>query len=157
MDLSQDINVPLPGESIINIEMKNWILTPMVTYRVVEEEQLSLNILAGARYLYLKTSLETDLPASVSKSGSVWDGIVGVRGTYDLNEKWYMPFHLDVGAGDTDLTWQAFAGVGYKYESFDLIAGYRYLDWNFDDSDTGGRIFNDLTVNGPVISFKFAF
>lgn len=157
MDLSQDINVPLPAESIINIEMKNWVLTPMVTYRVVEEEQLNLDVLAGARYLYLKTSLETDLPVSISESGSVWDGIVGVRGTYDLNEKCYMPFHLDVGVGDTDMTWQAFAGVGYKYENFDLIAGYRYIDWNFDDSDTGGRIFNELTVDGPIISFKFSF
>lgn len=159
MNLSDDINAPLPDDviTITNIEMKNWIVTPMVTYRVVEEDQLSLDVLAGARYLYLKTTLKTDRPASRSASGSVWDGIVGVRGKYDLNEKWYMPFRLDVGTGDTDMTWQAFAGVGYKYENFDLIAGYRYLEWEFDESDTGGKIFNDLTVDGPIISFKFDF
>lgn len=160
IDLSQDVDVPLNGgaESITKFGLKAWVVTPMATYRVIEEDQLNLDVLAGARYLYLKGSLEVDpAPGSISDSGSVWDGIVGVRGTYDLNEKWYLPFHLDVGTGDTDLTWQAFAGVGYKYENFDLIAGYRYLDYNFDDGDTGGGIFNDLSLDGPMISINFYF
>jgi hypothetical protein len=117
-----------------------------------------VNVLAGARYFYLKGTLNVDPGAlSASNSGSVWDGIVGMRGTYDLNERWYMPFHFDVGTGETDLTWQAFAGVGYKFNNFDLIAGYRYLDYNFDDSDTGGGLFNDLTLEGPIVSLKFNF
>ncbi len=37
----------------------------------------------------------------------------------NLNQNWYLPFHFDVGTGDTNLTWQAFAGVGYKIGSFD--------------------------------------
>lgn len=156
LNMSQDVNIPIPGYeplAITNIEMKNWIVTPMVTYRVTEEGQLSLDVLAGARYLYIKMPIETNIPYSTSQSGDVWDGIVGVRGEYKIDEKWYMPFHFDVGAGDTDLTWQAFAGVGYKYESFDVIAGYRYLDWEMDDGD----VLTDLTVDGPIVGFKWYF
>lgn len=146
-----------PLAYITNIELEAWIVTPMVTYRIMEEEQWTLDALAGARYLYIKAPLEVDYVKLDSPSNDVWDGIVGARGQYKIDEKWYMPFHFDVGTGDTDLTWQAFAGVGYKYESFDFVAGYRYLDWDFDDSDTGGGTFNDLTVDGPIIGAKFYF
>lgn len=155
MDLESDVNTP--GGHLTNVEMKSWIITPAVTYRVMESDGANLDILAGARYLYMKTSLEFDTPASLSVSDGVWNGIVGVRGKYDINEKWYMQGHLDVGTGDTDMTWQAFAGVGYKYESFDLVAGYRYLEWSFDDGDTGGGVYNELTVNGPIIGARFYF
>ena len=160
LNISEDVNVPInldPPVSITNVEMKSWIVTPMVTYRVMEEEQLTLDLAAGARYLYIKIPLEFNNVVTDSPSGDVWDAIVGVRGQYKIDEKWYMPFHFDVGAGDTDMTWQAFAGVGYKYESFDLIAGYRYLEWDFDDGDRGGEVLNDLTVDGPIIGLKWYF
>ncbi len=136
---------------------KTWIVTPIMTYQVVDSGSLNLYILAGARYLYMKPSITTSKGTDRTTSGNLWDGIVGVKGMYDLDEKWFMPFHFDVGTGDTDMTWQAFAGVGYKYESFDLIAGYRYLDWNFEDSSPGGQVFNDLTIDGPIVGVKFRF
>lgn len=145
------------GPTLTNIQVKTWVVTPMVTYRVKESDQLSLDLLAGARYLYMQPKLTISPLPEASTSGSVWDGIVGVRAKYDLNEKWFMPFHFDVGAGDTDLTWQAFAGIGYQYENFDVVAGYRHLDWDFDDSGTGGGVFNDLSMSGPIIGAIFKF
>lgn len=142
---------------ISDVELKAWIVTPVVTYRVMESDQLSLDLLAGARYLYMKPRLEIASLPAVSTSGSVWDGIVGIKGKYDLNEKWFVPFQFDVGAGDTKLTWQAFAGIGYKYENFDVVAGYRYMDWDFDDNDKGGEIFNDFNMGGPIIGARYRF
>jgi hypothetical protein len=164
MDLEDGINYspgPLERLDVTSIGMKSWVVTPMVTYRVMESDQLDLDLLAGARYLYIKIPIDytTPLlgPGSTSRSNDVWDGIVGARGTYDLNEKWFMQGHLDVGTGDTEVTWQAFAGVGYKYENFDLIAGYRHLEWDFDNGDTGGDRLNDLSMSGPIIGAKFNF
>jgi len=94
------------------------------------------------------------LPGVVSLSDSNWNGIVGMKGDYTLNEKWYMPFTFDVGSGDSDLTWQAFAGVGYKYENFDFLADYRYLKWEFEDESVG---FNDLDLSRTIIGAKFRF
>jgi len=68
-----------------------------------------------------------------------------------------MPFYFDIGTGDTDVTWQAYAGIGYKYENFDLLAGYRQSDWTFEDGNPGAQVFNDLSFSGPVIGANFRF
>lgn len=158
VNVSKDVNIPIgDGVEITNIEMKSWVVTPMITYRVMESEQLSFDILGGARYLYLKSPIEVNNVSIGVDSDSIWDGIVGVKGKYNLNEKLFMPFYVDVGAGDSDVTWQAFAGVGYKYESFDLVAGYRYLDWDFEDSDPAAGVLTDQTMSGPMIGAMFYF
>jgi len=62
----------------------------------------------------LKADLRVDaLGARAEDSGSNWDAIVGARGAVDLTEKWHLFGYLDIGAGDSDLTWQAMAGIGY--------------------------------------------
>jgi hypothetical protein len=158
MDVEDDDNEVLgPGLTLSDVELKAWIVTPMVTYRVLQSDRVELNVLAGARYLYLKVELDIEPLPKSSDSGDVWDGIVGVRGSVKLNKHWYLPFHFDVGTGDTDLTWQAFGAVGYKFSSFDLVAGYRYLAWEFDDDDKGGGTFNDLDISGPMVGVKFVF
>ena len=86
-------------------------------------------------------------------SGDVWDAIVGVRGHVPLTDKWYLPYYFDIGTGDTQLTWQAFGGVGYRFKHFDLVGGYRYMDWNFKDAD----VFGDMNLSGPFVGAKFMF
>ncbi len=136
---------------------KAWVITPSVTYQAVDTSALSLHILVGARYLYMKPTITTFHDISKETSGNLWDGIIGIKGIYNFSEKWFMPFHFDVGTGDTDITWQAFAGIGYKYENFDLIAGYRHLDWTFDNNSPGADLFNDLAISGPMLGAKFRF
>jgi len=170
MDIEDDSDHTLSGPfdavslSLTNVEMQSWVVTPAVAYTVVDSDRLQLDLLAGARYLYIKTKLKlreqgplTSRAISPSESNDVWDGIVGARGTIKLSEKWSMPFHFDVGTGETDLTWQAFGGVGYQFTSLELVAGYRHLEWDFDDSDTGGNIFNDLTISGPLLGIRYNF
>ena len=113
--------------------------------------------MAGARYFYVNAPLGVNYTKKIEEYGHAWDGIVGLRGKYDLNEKWFMPFHFDVGTGEIDLTWQAFAGVGYKYDNFDVIAGYRHLEFKFDDNDDAGDVFDTITINGPMVGFKYHF
>ncbi len=158
MNLQDDDNVTLgPTLTRSNVQMKSWVGTPTVTYRFMQSDRVSLDLLAGARYLYIKAGLEIDPLPKVWSSGAGWDGIVGVKGKVDLKENWYLPFHFDVGTGDTDVSWAAYGGVGYKFSKFDLIAVYRHMDWDFDDDRKGGKIFNDLNISGPIIGAKFTF
>lgn len=150
--------------SLTNVQLKSWIVTPMVAYNVLESDRLKLDLLAGARYLYLKVDSDFEgqlgpLTRDFSPSGSTdfWDGIVGLIGNVKLNEKWYLPYHGDIGGGDTDLTWQVFGGVGYKFDNFDLVAGYRHLEWDFDSSDKGGKLLNDLYISGPMVGLRYSF
>jgi len=64
-----------------------------------------------------------------------------------------MPYNADVGTGQSDLTWQAQLGVGYKFKYADVLLTYRYLDYEFD-SDSA---LDDLTVKGPQLGAKFYF
>lgn len=154
-----------------DVEMTSWILTPAVGYRVIQNETMSMDVVGGARYLYLKADAKLDITGgfdvellrrSIVRTGEVdkrmiesddlWDGIVGIRGQVNLNEKWYLPFHADVGTGDSDLTWQAIGGLGYRFSRVDVAAGYRYLAWEFDDA-----VFDDLDISGPYVGVKFTF
>jgi len=143
-----------PGPILTNIQLKSWIVTPTVSYRVIESDQWDLDLLAGARYLYIAPMISVVNNPIVDSSDNGWDGIVGIKANYDLNENWFMPFAFDVGSGDSDLTWQVFGGIGYKYENFDVIAGYRYLEWDFDTNLAG---LDSLDISGPIIGVKYRF
>jgi hypothetical protein len=155
---------PPTSLSVTNVELKAWIVTPMVAYNVVQSDRVKLDLLAGARYLYLNATVDYKIQDSSgtqknSESGSdgFWDGIVGAIGQIKINEKWYLPFQCDVGTGETDLTWQVFGGVGYKFKNLDLVAGYRHLEFDFDSSDKAGNLLNDLYITGPMVGVRYFF
>jgi hypothetical protein len=147
----EDDTTVASGEKL-NVELTGWIVTPVVGYNLVASERFKLNVVGGARYLYLDTDIELGSLRD-DDSGSVWDGIVGVRGNVDLTDKWYLPYHLDIGTGDSDFTWQGLGGIGYRFKWFDVIGAYRYLSWDFDS----GAQLDDLDLHGPFVGFKFVF
>jgi len=150
MDLEDDTTGRLGGN--INVEVENWIVTPLAGYNVLDSDKTRLDIVAGARYLSLKTDLTTER-LDLSVNDHVWDVIVGLRGEIKLDEKWYLPFYGDIGTGDSELTWQVSGGIGYRFEKFDVVVTYRYLNWEFDDS----RVFDTLDVSGPQAGVKIRF
>lgn len=145
------------GAHLTSVKMNTWIATPMFGHEIISSDRLKLNLIAGARYLYMEPTITISPLPEVSTSGSVWDGIIGIKGRALLSEKWFMPYHFDIGTGDTDLTWQAFAGVGYTYGNYAFIAGYRHLEWHFNDDDKGGKVYNDLTNSGPIFGVNYQF
>jgi hypothetical protein len=169
-DISQKNNalVTFPGgipdidfATSSRVEMDAWIVTPSVGYNLVDAERGTLDVFAGARYLWINVELKlqtvgplTTRSDRISDSGSVWDGIVGVRGDVDFGPKVFLPYYADVGGGQSNLTWQAFAGVGYRFKHVDAIVGWRYLDYEFKGSSP---VLESLTVNGPLIGVTWKF
>ena len=149
-----------PASLSADITLKSWIVTPVVSYCVLEREWGQFKLLAGARYLYLKenTDLQVTTPkcskqTRVTLKGDEWAAIVGFKGFVNLSERWYMPYYFDIGAGQPDLTLQAFAGVAYRFNGWDMSFGYRYLKWDLADSSA----LSDLEVKGPMIGARFDF
>ena len=147
-----------------DVHMKAFIGTLGGTYNVFDSEKATVNLLGGARYLWIDVDVKLDTSTTilgrplsreidVNPSADVWDGIVGVKGKIYLNDKWYLPYYADVGTGQSDLTWQALAGVGYKFKWGDVLLVYRYLDYKFDSGDE----LDKLTVKGPQVGAKFYF
>jgi len=166
MDLKEDVNRDRefqgPGNAELNVtgdvNLKNWIVTPTVGYAVLDSEQTRIEILGGVRYLWLKSSLALNLNGNErvnrSVSESYWDAVIGARASIKLNERWFLPLYFDIGTGDSDGTWQGFAGVGYEFNSFNTVLAYRYLDYKFDESNV---VMEEMNVKGPFLGLMFKF
>ncbi len=143
------------------VRLHAWVVTPLVGYTFFDNGKLSSEVVAGVRYLWIKSELDLEVDGplqprdkKISESGNVWDGVVGIRGKVNLDEKWYIPYFADMGTGQSAFTWQAMMGVGYKIsKKVDVVAAYRYLYWNFKDN----KVLDDLYISGPLVGLKFQF
>ncbi|WP_346839598.1 hypothetical protein [Microbulbifer sp. SAOS-129_SWC] len=140
-----------------DIDLKGFVTTLGGAYRVYQSETSRFNVTLGARYLWLDLDIDTNIDEladfRISDSGDVWDGVVGLRGKTDLTDRWYLTYYADVGTGESDYTWQALAAISYRCNRFDYVGGYRYLDWEFDDSP----LLSDLNLSGVFAGIKFSF
>jgi len=141
------------------LEVKMWIVTPVIGYNIIDFGKSKLDIVAGARYLNVEVDINVNSDRararnpSLSDSRDGWDGIVGLTSEIALYEQLYMPLYLDIGTGESDFSWQAAGGIGYRFGPCDVIAGYRYLSWDFKDSSP----IKDLNLSGPYAAVKFIF
>jgi hypothetical protein len=161
LDVDDDIEDDLlPSIQLKSLGIEGWIVNTMGLYRMLETERLTLNLLAGARYLWLEVPVEFRFSAPLqpgsakdAPSESFLDGVVGVRGQWQFNDKWYATYHADVGTGDSDTTWQGLLAVGYRFDRFDAVFGYRHIDWSLDDDET----LDDLSLSGVMAGIKIIF
>jgi len=136
-----------------------WTLT--AGYRVVDTPHVELDLMAGTRYLTMDSDVKLTLRTAdgrflgqtkVSLDQDNWDGIVGLRGQFLFpGSDWYIPYYADVGTGDSDLTWQAMLGVGYRFNWGEVTLAYRALGYDFSNNDA------DLTLYGPGLGVGFSW
>jgi hypothetical protein len=141
--------------------MQAWVIRPALGYVVHETDKQLVELYAGARYLWVEIDATIDidpiLPMDPSRSvkespsESNWDALVGVRGTHWLSDKWFIPYSVNAGAGDSDFTWEAQAAFAHRYKGFDAVAGWRYLYYDVGSDTT----LKALDVNGPFVGAIF--
>jgi hypothetical protein len=147
---------PVPTSE--SVDVRAWVWTVAGAYRVVSSPEWTMDVIAGARSLYLKAQLDYAVgPIGGHKetSGTAWDGIVGVKGRYAFGDKreWFVPYYVDIGTGETAFTWQGLAGIGYAFRWGDAVASWRYLDWN----GKSGKPIADLNLSGPMVGVLLHF
>jgi hypothetical protein len=160
------VAVPVAPDSSVDIDVnasvktRGWVLDFIGGYNLWQTSEASLDLLAGARYLDLNLDFGLGLAAGPyarqrarSAGDSVWDGVIGVKGHVDLNPDWYVPYYVDVGTGQSDLTWQASAGLGYRFNWGDVSLQYRYMKWEFDS----GSPLDNISLGGPLLAARFVF
>lgn len=148
-----------------HLDLKSAIWTIAGEYNLASDPQFSMDLLGGARLLSMKQDLSYQLNGDLGpivfpvRSGSSnvkvddWDGIVGVKGrvVLDAEHKWFVPYYVDVGGGDSKLTWQGILGLGYSFKWGDVIAAWRYLDYEFKSSSP----IDKAHFSGPAIGAAF--
>lgn len=162
MDLSGEGTSSLPGPGPAQISAKagleGWVVNALGGYRFGASEAGVIDLTFGLRYLDLDVELDStsNLPVpgqSIRAGDSVVDAVVGIRGGVRLSENFFVPYVVDVGAGESDLTWQAMAGIGWQPVWGEITLFYRFLEWEFDGS--GG--LNEIGFSGPGLLFKYHF
>jgi hypothetical protein len=107
---------------------------------------------AGVRFADFETDLDIGMVSSGSSRDSL-DGFVAGRVIWPFAERWSASVYGDVGAGDSDLTWQASAMLGVDFRGWGLGFGYRILDYDLGESLSEV----DLTFDGLVYGLEFRF
>jgi hypothetical protein len=161
LDIEDDIEEEVePGVELKSLGLEGWIVNPVVGYQALKTDTLTLEVLGGARYFWIEVPLDVRFNApnppgqeKSSESSSIWDGTVGMRARWDFAHNWYAVGHVDVGTGDSDHTTQALLSVGYKFNKFYGVFGYRYLDWSLDDDAP----LQDVNLSGFMAGIKFLF
>ena len=169
---SRDLTIggqPLPVGASANLDFGltgvAWTLAG--TYRVIPDRVAPLDVLAGTRLLDIKQTFSWQTSGNIGnipgpgQSGqreakdTNWDAIVGVKGRVALGEarKWYVPYYADIGTGNSQFTWQAWAGIGYAFSWGEIVGAYRHLDYNMKS----GQAIHRLTFDGPAVAAVFHF
>jgi len=150
--------------------LKAAIWTLVGGYTVVQEDWVSLDVMAGFRFATIRTNTDYNLnisltgprgngvvfggPGAVSINRSIWDGIAGIRGRFRLPEPgMFIPYYFDIGAGGSKLTWQIASGLGYQTGWAGVSLLYRYMAFEQQNSAT----VRHLSFGGPMVAVNFSF
>lgn len=172
LDMGADRNgtVTLPTEDGGSVEvgvgadldLKTWVGGLYGGYTFARSGPASHQFIAGVRYLSLDADLRIDAtdPAGgnlngrrFSTSGDLWDGVIGFQGQFDLGGRWQLPYHLDIGTGSSQITYQALAGAAYTFGWGNVSLTYRYL--YYDEGNDG--VIHEMTMDGPMMAVGFRF
>jgi hypothetical protein len=148
----------------LDYDLQGWSWTLAGEHRILAGRH-TLDVLAGARLLDIESGLKWQLTGNVgavpiadrqgdrsSRIDNV-DAIVGCKGrlTFGEHDTWFVPYYVDVGTGESDLTWQAMAGLGYSFAWGDVLGAMRWLDYDFQSGST----IKTLRFNGPTVAVAF--
>lgn len=139
-------------------------------YTVASGAWGNLDVLGGFRLLSVEARTNYNLSLDVtgprgngvvlSRSGrlsgsdDIWNGIIGLRGRLLIGSSgFFVPYYVDVGTGDSNLTWQAFSGIGYQTGWAGVQLGYRYMSFNQGSSD----LVDKLSMGGAYLALNFTF
>jgi opacity protein-like surface antigen len=144
----------------LRYEQTQWLLTPVLAYKLIDTETYKLDFFIGARATILEAELTGDFTGGnrfVADRDIDWvDPIIGFRGQAELTERLFLRYNGDIGGFgvSSDFTWQAFLGLGYHVnDSFNVAVGYRGIGVDYSED-----LFTlDTVTHGPVLGFEIKF
>jgi hypothetical protein len=158
-DSSSD-NVSIRDPRFTGATLENEMVTATFAgaWRLVEEEQYSIDLVGGVRYAKVSPDLTLFVrDAAVRRANpdeSWFDPVIGARTKVQLSPRWSVAAYGDVGGFgvSSDLTWQALATASYAFnEQWAVSAGWRHYAVDYEED---GFVY-DIAQNGPILGVTF--
>jgi len=144
---SQEIGAP--GENA-DIKVKNILLEAAGGYEFSNQWW----VIVGVRHFKLDPRVTFQVLPEIDPSESWTDLFAGLMWRPKLGNRWTFSGRLDVGAGGSDLVWNAAAVLDYRLGSWAAVFfGYRHMDYDYKNKNTG--IAYDVSMSGPLAAFRF--
>jgi hypothetical protein len=156
LDANEGVGIRNPDFLDVEVDSRTAEVTLVGGYRVVKDQSFNLDLLAGGRMNFFKTTVQLEGPvrsAEGSETQKWLDPLIAARATAPLGGKWSMAFYGDIGGiiFGSDITWQGVATVDYQINrKMTLGAGWRYFKVNYDDGD----FLYNVAQSGPMIVFR---
>jgi len=132
-------------------ELDTTILQFASLNRIATGSPLELG--GGLRWTQMDTEVSVG-PVTRSGDTDVFDGFFAGRASWALGERWSLMIYGDMGAGDSDFTWQTSGMIAFRFAKWgSLDAGYRILDYAFESGSTDV----DLSFEGALLGLTFWF
>jgi len=159
LDMSNTKSVDILNTSRdVAIGFEGWQSSYYGGYSVVDSDDMVLDVIGGLRYFSLEFEVEVEKEIIATQRKRTFyegllDGIVGIKGQYNIAKGWFIPYHADVGTGQSDLTYQLVSGIGYGGGWGDVALTYRHQAWHMGDDG----ILNTFTLSGSSIAYRYHF
>ena len=142
-----------------NPTAKEGLLTPKVTYLVVDGQRMKIKATAGVRYWHLGQNLKITPPGAPSVSFGAsqnWaDVIGGANIVVPFSPKIAVMVLGDAGGGGANVDYQVAGLVNYQIKpKWGIGLGYRYVDVNYRNSN--GIIF-DTAQGGIALTLLYKY
>lgn len=142
------------------MEVEAKAMSAYVAYRVADNERAAIDLMAGLRLSGIDLDLTLSpgrLPRQSLGLSETWvDPVIGARTRIALGDQWFATVFADIGGagGDSDLTWQLFASLGYQLSPrWSVQGGWRYFS---AEKEIDGRDVK-TDFSGPLLGFTARF
>ena len=148
----------------LDLTSKMYIYQGTVGYRVLDDIT-TVDLIGGLRYTKLDVDMTVTITTtpgivfpggarSASGSESWTDAVVGAIVHHPVSDNVSLLGYADVGGGGSDLTYQLIVGADWEFsKGYTAKAGYRLLDWDYEED---GTVW-DMTASGPYLGLGIRF
>ena len=161
-----DVDRPIIGDG--DVDVSQGFFEAGVAYAIIDKpvndnaaRRFRVEPLAGVRLYYLDLEVNFDSLSRSAGRDEMWvDGFAGLRSTVDLADRVTAVARFDIGAGGSDLAWNAILGLDAhlgKHKRLSLVGGYRWFDVDYDDGSGSEKFEFDVLMHGPFLGLGFTF
>jgi hypothetical protein len=150
------------GPLDLDIDADIWLVQTHVAQDLTDDGTLAAY--AGVRYWSVDIDVDPSPGPTVGGDKHWYDPLVGLRKTWVLSEDghWDLMTMGDVGGGGfgnwaSEFSYQGAAVFRRRYESGNLLLGYRIVYTDYEDGSGANKFKFDNKLFGPVIGWVFRF